>query len=95
MITDKGYDSEELRQLIRNRLSIPIIPIFSQKKCKLFHVTGKYQGNSEALIATFLPGMGVKIKSPDNWMVAFELLTNNLKRVLSKRKLVLFFDELP
>lgn len=25
-IADKGYDSEELRQLIRNRLSIPIIP---------------------------------------------------------------------
>ena len=26
IIADKGYDSEELRQLIRDRLSIPVIP---------------------------------------------------------------------
>lgn len=77
---------------------------FSKERCLLFHVTGKYQEGmraqlevfTQSITKSFFEDIGIKVKSPVNWMDAFELLTSNIEKFAKKsKKVILFFDELP
>ena len=76
---------------------------FLGERCLLFYVTGKYQGSmqeqldifTKSIVRTFFADVGVEAKSPTNWMDTFALLTNNIEKLSGKKKVVIFFDELP
>ncbi|MES2199677.1 MAG: ATP-binding protein [Chlamydiota bacterium] len=48
---------------------------------------------AESLTNTFYPG--VPIAAPKSWKAAFNLLTQEIKKVPSSKKIIIFFDELP
>ena len=74
---------------------------FKSKPCTYMYVSG-IQGSdikrqlyefSQALSRTFFKGGSVK--TPSNWLEAFEELTNQLEQHSSKERVVIFLDELP
>lgn len=72
---------------------------FKKKKCVYFHITGIRNGSmrdqlenfARELSQTFLKGFTIKASA--SWKDAFQLLTAQLR--LTKKKVVIFFDELP
>lgn len=75
---------------------------FTQKKCIFFHITGIKDGKyhdqlyefTRILESTFY-GPHVRLKEPNSWTRAFELLTQTIKQQESRQPVVLFFDEIP
>ena len=75
---------------------------FEKKKCIFFSVTGIQKGALSAQIDRFILEIGrvfhhgVKLKEQDNWLGAFDLLSDSIQKFVSKKqKVVLFLDELP
>ena len=75
---------------------------FRRKDCLFFHVTGLKEGLMHEQLINFTKsleecfyGSQVHLKEPENWNRAFETLTNTIKRQTNKKKIILFFDELP
>ena len=76
---------------------------FRDKKCIFFQVIGKKDGNmavqlkifTEALEETFYSNLGIKIQEPQNWHEAFSVLTRAINEFAPRKKIILFFDELP
>lgn len=74
---------------------------FQSKNCVYFHITGIKNGAlkvqleryTKVLAEVFYPG--VSLKTPENWMDAFEELTKAISIIPKIKKIVLFFDELP
>lgn len=65
-----------------------------------FKVTGLYKRNLQQQLENFTLALkeyfgNEQIAQPKNWMDAFEKLKDNLTKTKSKKKKVLFFDELP
>ena len=64
-----------------------------------FKVTGLYKRNLQQQLENFTLAMKEyfedEVAQPKNWMDAFEKLKDNLTKTKSKKKKVLFFDELP
>jgi len=75
---------------------------FSKKSGIFFQITGIHEAKAEIQIKEFTKEIGniffsshVKLEPPKNWMAVFELLTETLQKQDSRKKIVLFFDELP
>ena len=76
---------------------------FEKKECFFFRITGQKKASMVEQIYKFTRQLeevffveGIRLKEPKNWDRAFELLTGRLKeKVKDKKKVVLFFDELP
>jgi len=76
---------------------------FKRKPCLYFHMTGLHGGPLKAQLDIFVKSMseaffaetGLKIERPTNWMHALELLTNAINKFSTRKKVILFFDELP
>lgn len=74
---------------------------FSKKEAVFFNVTGTKKGTrieqllhfTKQLSATFYDKL--PITSPKTWDAAFELLTQAIDKRPPKKKIILFFDELP
>ncbi len=72
---------------------------FKNKKCIYFHVTGTRNGTMKDQIENFAQEFsqtflkGTPLKPPARWKEAFQLLTAQIRH--TKKKVVLFFDELP
>lgn len=75
---------------------------FTKKECIFFQVTGIHKGTAniqfkeftKEIKNIFFPSQA-KLEPPTSWMEAFELLTETIKLHENKKKMVLFFDELP
>lgn len=78
-----------------------LIREFFSKKGLYFELTGLRKGSnlkqlenfSEKLSATFY--QGTQIKTPVTWHDALNLLTKEIQKIGSKRRIIIFFDELP
>lgn len=74
---------------------------FEEKNCVFFQTTGLQKGTmkkqlvhfSESLSETFTKG--IAIKPPTSWEEAFKTLSQFIENPSSKRKFVIFLDELP
>ena len=104
---DKAYASKRAEFIAvygRRRVgkTYLIREFFSKKTCAYFQVTGIHKGQqalqlmefTKEIKRVFFPGI-VKLETPKSWMGAFEILTECLNRQEKKKKIVLFFDELP
>lgn len=104
---EKAYNSKRAELIAvygRRRVgkTFLIRTFFLKKNCVLFQVAGIHKGTSSLHLREFIkeikniffPGRA-KLEPPTSWMEAFELLTETLKLQQSKKKIVLFFDELP
>lgn len=73
---------------------------FLNKECVFFHATGSQKTSSkkqlkkfaEAISTTFLDG--IAIETPKNWEEALGLLNKQIAKI-TKKKIILFLDELP
>jgi len=74
---------------------------FSQTDAVFFHVTGLKHSNLSDQIANFTRVLGktfyesAEIRLKKNWLEVFEQLTEAIAKVPKKKKVVIFFDELP
>lgn len=74
---------------------------FKDKGGVYLHATGVKNGAMQMQLERFADILsrvffnGVSIQCPDNWMHAFDVLTQCIERLPKKQKVVLFFDELP
>lgn len=75
---------------------------FTNKDCIFFHVTGLKDGSLSDQIENFTRSMGkafyqgAELKPRKRWVDVFEYLTETINRIVpQKKKVVLFFDELP
>jgi AAA+ ATPase superfamily predicted ATPase len=76
---------------------------FTSKSCLYFQLTGLHKGTlkehlalfAKALSDSFFSNLGLQIESPRDWLQAFELLTSAINKLGGKKRIVLFFDELP
>jgi uncharacterized protein len=75
---------------------------FGAKKAIFFNVTGSKNGPMSEQISHFLSQVGkvfyggLKPQSEENWDKVFALLTDTFEKTVSKKKkIILFFDELP
>lgn len=75
---------------------------FKSKPCYYFQITGIKDGSLQEQLYEFTRAVektffenGTSLKEPDSWMRAFEILTNAIEKYSVKKKVVLFFDELP
>jgi len=74
---------------------------FLKHDCLFFRVTGIQNGKIKDQLREFAKGIGLSfyqgasIAQPDSWMNAFEELTKAIENVKSKKKIILFLDELP
>lgn len=75
---------------------------FSQKNCIFFHITGIKEGKIHdqlyeftRILETTFYGPQVSLKEPANWTLAFELLTKTIQQQSFRKRIVIFFDELP
>ena len=70
-------------------------------KNKVFEMVGLKDANVERQLLNFSIQLntyfnrGKKKKNPKNWLLAFNELTQLLKRRKSNKKVVIFFDEVP
>lgn len=75
---------------------------FQVKPCHYFQITGikdglikeQFHEFTRSIEKTFYPA-GVVLKEPLTWMNAFEMLTKAIEQYRDKKKVILFFDELP
>ena len=75
---------------------------FTRKNCVFVHITGLKNGALPEQLAnfakvieeTFYNGK-IKLEVPSNWREGFELLLNTIKQQVRKKKVIIFFDELP
>lgn len=75
---------------------------FEAQPCVFFEVTGLKDGAlntqldlfTEAIQETFYKG-NVKLERPKRWLDAMRMLTEHIQDLNGKKKIVLFFDELP
>lgn len=78
-----------------------LVRSFFKDKGVLFEVTGSYKSSNEAQLKNFYTVFKAlfqpeeSAKSPNNWQEALVLLLNEIKKIDSKQKIILFFDELP
>lgn len=104
---EKAYASKRAEMIAvfgRRRVgkTFLIRTFFSKKSGVFFQVTGIHKGTAHTQLREFIrevknvffPGR-VKLEPPTSWMEAFELLTETIKLQQSKKKIVIFFDELP
>ncbi len=74
---------------------------FQGKNCVYFQMTGIYKGALKKQLERFAKELGTvfyqdaSIKTPANWLEAFEELNKALSTIAKNKKIVLFFDELP
>lgn len=75
---------------------------FANKSCYYFQITGVKNGSMKEQLHEFTRTVektfyqkGTTLKEPSTWMQAFEILTNAIAEHGKKKKIVLFFDELP
>lgn len=74
---------------------------FLKHDCLFFRTTGIQNGKLKVQLKEFAKGIGssfykgASIAEPDSWMQAFEELTKAIENVDSKKKIILFLDELP
>jgi AAA+ ATPase superfamily predicted ATPase len=74
---------------------------FQEKKGKYFQTIGIYKGPLSKQLSRFAKELGnafyggAHLKSPADWMAAFDELTKAVTQIGSKEKIILFFDELP
>lgn len=75
---------------------------FKQQDCIFFHITGTREAPMGEQIHDFTREIEAvffnnefEMKSPSNWKSTFDLLTKTILKQNNKRKIVLFFDELP
>lgn len=76
---------------------------FTSQACLYFSITGLHNGTlkeqlaifTNALQQLFFTGTGLRVTPPNDWMQAFEQLTNTINKFSKQKKMVLFFDELP
>lgn len=75
---------------------------FKNKPCYYFQITGVKNGSMKEQLYEFTRAIentfyqsGITLKEPNTWMKAFELLTNTIAEYATKKKIVLFFDEIP
>jgi len=74
---------------------------FQLKKCVYFQTTGIYKGSLSEQLTRFAKEIGetfygmASIKTPINWMDAFDELTRAFTHAPKNKKILLFFDELP
>src|SRR3990167_1681028 len=105
----KGFESKDAEFIAvygRRRVGKTFLVrnFFSSKKCIFFQVTGIHQAalntqlkefKNEIERAFFGETGGLHLKEPENWMEAFDLLTNTIQILKNRKKVVLFFDEFP
>jgi AAA+ ATPase superfamily predicted ATPase len=77
---------------------------FKNKKCIFFQISGIHNAPTNLQLKEFKKEIeriflhelgGLKLKEPENWMEALELLTDSIQLVKDSQKIVLFFDEFP
>lgn len=74
---------------------------YKAKPCILFHITGIKGAKMSLQLEQFVKILsttfyhGASIKTPKNWMGAFEELTTAIQNFMQKKKIILFFDEFP
>ncbi len=74
---------------------------FQEKKCQYFQTTGLYKGSMNKQLSRFAKELGASfyggahLKSPTDWMSAFDELTRAISQTGTREKIILFFDELP
>lgn len=74
---------------------------FTKQDCVFFRTTGIQNGKLKDQLKEFAKAIGntfykgASIAEPDSWMKAFEELTKAISNIDSKKKIVLFLDELP
>jgi AAA+ ATPase superfamily predicted ATPase len=73
----------------------------SSVTCVYFHVTGIKNGTYEEQLYAFTEALsktfytGIKLKTPNNWFDALDVLTKAISTIKKNKKVVLFFDEFP
>jgi len=104
---EKAYNSKRAELIAvfgRRRVgkTFLIRSFFSRKSGTFFQVTGIHKGTANVQLKEFTKEIknvffprSAKLDPPKSWMEAFELLTETIKQQDSKKKIVLFFDELP
>lgn len=75
---------------------------FTRKSCVYFHITGQKKAPIKEQLYEFTRKIeqtfyhkGTKLKEPISWMKAFEMLSIAIEEYAKRKKVVLFFDELP
>lgn len=72
---------------------------FENKHCAFIYVSGMKNGSYEQQLKNFCDGLKEVIfpglEVPADWMEAFHLFTELIKKIELKKKIVLFLDELP
>jgi len=74
---------------------------FQGKKACYFQTTGIYKGSLDQQLERFAKELGntfyagASLKTPADWMNAFDQLTQAINQVKTKGKIILFLDELP
>ncbi len=75
---------------------------FKDQDCIFFHITGTRDAamseqihDMTQIMETIFYNNTVTIKEPENWKLAFKLLTKAIEHQTQGRRVVLFFDELP
>jgi AAA+ ATPase superfamily predicted ATPase len=75
---------------------------YVDKSCYYFQITGVKDGTLNEQLYEFTKIVektfyqtGTKLKEPATWMQALEMLTNAIEKYTNKKKVILFFDELP
>lgn len=104
---EKAYNSKRAELIAvygRRRVGKTFLvrTFFTKKDCIFFQVTGIHKGTANIQLKEFTKEIKniffpsqAKLEPPTSWMEAFELLTETIKLRESKKKMVLFFDELP
>ncbi len=106
-VLEKAYKSPKAELIAiygRRRIgkTFLIEVFFTKKKCVFVHVTGLKHGALAEQLANFTKviedtfySANIKLKIPESWREGFELLLNTIKQQVGKKKVVIFFDELP
>lgn len=106
IILDDFFDSNKSEFLAiygRRRIgkTFLIKQIFAQKDCLFFNVTGIQNGKMITQIERFTKEIsrtfyqGIELKKQDNWIDAFDVLSNAIEKLAKDKKIVLFLDEFP
>ncbi len=104
-LLDRLYKSREAEFLAiygRRRVGKTfLITQYFKDKGIFFEITGSYNASEDEQIENFhrqycaLFKQEKQIKRPKTWSDAFDNLTNELEKISSGQKIILFFDELP
>ncbi|MBP9764116.1 MAG: ATP-binding protein [Gammaproteobacteria bacterium] len=99
----KSHEAEFIAIYGRRRVgkTYLIKSFFQEKQGRYFQITGLYKGAMNKQLSRFAKELGASfyggapLKSPTDWMTAFDDLTRAMTQINSKEKIILFFDELP